>query len=160
MARGNYPYELKESMVKRYLSDPESRIGEFSKENGIPESCLRNWIREAEEGILHVMSQKKDKRHWDLNKKNQAVFEYEKITDEIERGKWLRKKGLKTDHIELWKKEIEQTLSSKPTKQEKSRINELEKDLKKKEKALAEVTALLVMKKKAQAIWGDGDEEE
>jgi transposase-like protein len=160
MARGNYPFALKESVVKRYLSDPENRIGEFSKENGIPETCLRNWIREAEEGILHIMSKKKDKRHWDLNKKLQVLLEYKGISDEVEQGKWLRKKGLKSEHIDAWRKEIENALGNKPTKEEKARIKELEKDIRKKDKALAEVTALLVMKKKAQAIWGDGEEED
>ena len=43
---------------------------------------------------------------------------------------------------------------------EQKRIRELEKELRRKEKALAETAALLVLKKKANAIWGDrGDDE-
>lgn len=160
MARGNYAFALKQAMVKRYLLDPENRIGVFSKENGIPESCLRNWIREAEAGILHVMSKKKDKRYWDLNKKLQMLLEYGRISDEVEKGKWLRKSGLKSEHIEAWKNEIENALKKKPSKEENAKIKQLEKDINKKDKALAEVTALLVMKKKAQAIWGTEDEED
>ncbi len=44
-------------------------------------------------------------------------------------------------------------------KADEKRIKELEQDLKRKEKALAETAALLVLRKKAQAIWGDGEEE-
>jgi hypothetical protein len=40
---------------------------------------------------------------------------------------------------------------------DKKRIQELERELNRKEKALAEAAALLVLRKKAQAIWGDED---
>ncbi len=39
-------------------------------------------------------------------------------------------------------------------KEEQKRAKQLEKDLLKKEKALAEAAALLLLRKKAQAIWG------
>ncbi len=42
---------------------------------------------------------------------------------------------------------------------DEKRIKELERDLQRKEKALAETAALLVLRKKAQAIWGDAEEE-
>ena len=44
------------------------------------------------------------------------------------------------------------------TKEEKKRIKALERDLRRKEKALAEAAALLVLRKKAEAIWGDGED--
>jgi len=42
---------------------------------------------------------------------------------------------------------------------EGQRIRELEAELRRKEKALAETAALLVLKKKAQAIWGEPEGE-
>ena len=45
------------------------------------------------------------------------------------------------------------------TKEDQKRIRALEKELNRKEKALAEVAALLVLRKKAQAIWGDTSED-
>ena len=47
---------------------------------------------------------------------------------------------------------------SQATKDEKKRITALERDLQRKEKALAEAAALLVLRKKAEAIWGDGED--
>ena len=44
-------------------------------------------------------------------------------------------------------------------KEDKKRIRQLEKDLQRKEKALAEAAALLILRKKAQAIWGDKEED-
>ena len=45
------------------------------------------------------------------------------------------------------------------SKEDKKRIRQLEKELHRKEKALAEAAALLVLRKKAQAIWGDKEED-
>ena len=44
-------------------------------------------------------------------------------------------------------------------KAQRHRIKELEREVRRKDKALAEVTALLVLKKKLEAIWGDGDDD-
>jgi hypothetical protein len=46
----------------------------------------------------------------------------------------------------------------KESRAEKKRSKELERELLRKERALAETAALLTLRKKAQAIWGDGEE--
>jgi hypothetical protein len=43
-------------------------------------------------------------------------------------------------------------------KADRQRIRELEKDLGRKDRALAETAALLILRKKAAAIWGERDE--
>lgn len=43
-------------------------------------------------------------------------------------------------------------------KDERQRIKALERDLARKDKALAEAAALLVLRKKAAAIWGGGED--
>jgi hypothetical protein len=48
--------------------------------------------------------------------------------------------------------------SRKKVSAEAKRVRELERELRRKEKALAETAALLVLKKKAAAIWGDEDD--
>jgi cell fate (sporulation/competence/biofilm development) regulator YlbF (YheA/YmcA/DUF963 family) len=40
---------------------------------------------------------------------------------------------------------------------ESKKVRELERELYRKDKALAEVTALLALKKKVQELWGDED---
>ena len=44
------------------------------------------------------------------------------------------------------------------TREEKKRIKDLERELARKDRALAETAALLVLRKKASAIWGDGED--
>ena len=78
------------------------------------------------------------------------------------------KKGLFKEQIEAWKKtclsantqeENRTKALSIELKEEKKQARQLEKELRKKEKALAEAAALLLLRKKAQAIWGDLEEE-
>jgi transposase len=102
----------------------------------------------------------RDKRtqEWSAEEKLAAILEYERLSQE-ERGKFLRGKGLHEAHLEKWKKEIIEGLKTKPfaggkNDPKQKRIAALEKELRRKESALAEAAALLVLKKKADAIWG------
>ena len=81
--------------------------------------------------------------------------------DEQERGKYLRSHGLYSVDIERWHEEMLQALSKKSRKGDPKdrRIRELEGELRCKENALAETAELLVLKKKAQTIWGDSEDE-
>ena len=100
---------------------------------------------------------------WSAEEKLAALLEYERLSEE-ERGKFLRGKGLHEVHLARWKKEILEGLKLKPfaggkKDPQRKRIAALEKELRRKEAALAEAAALLVLKKKADAIWGElGDE--
>ena len=96
---------------------------------------------------------------WTAEEKLEAVLEMEKL-DEQEKGKYLREKGLHTVHVQRWKQEMLEGLKSNGKGLSKAdpqgkKIKELEKELNRKEKALAETAALLVLKKKAEDIWGD-----
>jgi hypothetical protein len=81
---------------------------------------------------------------------------------------YCREKGLYPDQIAQWRSACEQAndwdrvqtqqLKSHRRSDEK-RIKELERELRQKEKALAETAALLVLRKKAQAIWGEPEDE-
>lgn len=106
------------------------------------------------------MSTKKRPQNWTAQEKMQAVIAYEGM-DETEQGLYLRGQGLYSVDIQRWREEMLEALSKKrKTKDPKDRrIHELEGDLRRKEKALAETAALLVLKKKAQAIWGDSEDE-
>jgi hypothetical protein len=112
------------------------------------------------------MSEKKSKRpqDWSAEEKLQVVLQAEGLSDE-QLGAFLRRKGLHRAHIERWKAAMESALQGAATKQRASgskqarKIRQLEKELRRKDKALAEASALLVLKKKAQAIWGDEDDD-
>ena len=96
-----------------------------------------------------------------MREKYSALIEAAGFSGE-ELGKWLRQTGLRSEHLELWRKEIEQMISSPKDKEEirklKSENKKLRKELLRKEKALAETAALLTLKKKAAVIWGEEEE--
>jgi transposase len=103
---------------------------------------------------------------WSAAEKLKAVIEFEGLPME-KRGEYLRREGLQSDHIESWKKSMQAGLEPgvRPQSERaelselKAENKELKRDLHRKDKALAETTALLVLKKKADLIWGTGENE-
>jgi len=88
--------------------------------------------------------------------------------NEAELSTYCRKRGLYPEQIRQWREACEQANDwdrnqNKRLKEFRKvdgrRIKDLERELIRKEKALAETAALLVLRKKAQAIWGDNEDE-
>ena len=77
-------------------------------------------------------------------------------------GAYCREHGIYTNHLDRWRAELIAGLKPSIQKEQKaenlqlkSKVKALTKELVRKEKALAETSALLVLKKKANALWGD-----
>jgi hypothetical protein len=100
------------------------------------------------------------------SEKLRAVIETASLT-ESELGEYLRREGLHEADVRMWRQMAEGALGNEERvrAEERSqkaldakRVKELERELRRKDAALAETAALLVLKKKAQAIWGDEDD--
>ena len=87
---------------------------------------------------------------------------------EIELGEYLRSNGIMREDLDSWRKVCEQAneaqaerarLQMSELAKEKAKVKALSAELHRKEKALAEAAALLVLRKKADAIWGDNEED-
>lgn len=101
---------------------------------------------------------------WPAEEKLKTVLEAQGLSDE-QIGAFLRQKGLHESHLERWRQQMIEGLQSKPPVKKPQRqpgdlkrIRALEQELRRKDKALAETAALLVLKKKVLEIWGDADE--
>ena len=88
--------------------------------------------------------------------------------NEAELAEYARKKGLYVEQIKAWKDACmnanggiakEAARLNRELKDSQKERKKLEKELLRKEKALAEAAALLVLSKKANAIWGDPEDE-
>ena len=158
----NYPETVKEAMVRKLTTPGAPSARALAQEVEITQSTLSRWVREyAKVGQAGGVMKRRRPQDWTAEEKLDVVLEYEKL-DEQERGTYLREKGLHAVHIERWKRQILEGLKgSKSDKKDprNTKIKELEKELGRKEKALAEAAALLVLKKKAQDIWGEREEE-
>ena len=91
--------------------------------------------------------------------KVRAVLEsMDLASDEL--GAFLRRNGLHEAQLAEWRDTVVVALSGRGSpngKKDGKRIRELEKELRRKDKALAEAAALLMLEKKLQALWGAGD---
>jgi hypothetical protein len=98
-------------------------------------------------------------RVWTAAARLQAVITTAAM-DETQRSAWCRENGVYPTELQQWKENATAALSEVPedraspqqTRDAKRRIRELERDLRRKDKALAETTALLVLSKKFEAI--------
>ncbi|GAE37708.1 transposase IS3/IS911 family protein [Halalkalibacter akibai JCM 9157] len=162
-----YSREQKEAIVKRMMPPHNESVATISKEEGITEVTLYKWRKSAREAGVATPGNGQTSDKWSSQDKFLIVMETFAM-NETELAEYCRKKGLYREQIEAWRvaclqangqvfdqsKELNGAL-----KEEKKRAKQLEKDLQKKEKALAEAAALLLLRKKAQAIWGDDEEE-
>lgn len=154
-----YPTELKDKAIKRLLETERPTINQLSQDLDIPEVTLYYWDRQIKNGRMGKTSRQPQS----LSEKQQLIYEYQSLSEE-DKGIWLRENGFYSSHLESWKKEITEALDGtkeypKKEKAWKKETERLTKDLAKKEKALAEVTALLVLKKKLDALFGEEPEE-
>jgi hypothetical protein len=85
---------------------------------------------------------------------------------DAELGAFLRREGVSDVQLKRWRTEVEAALERPKRKRRTDRERELERavkvlerELRRKDKALAETAALLVLKKKMQEIWGDADDD-
>jgi len=172
-----YPDMFKQSMIQKMSGPDPISATALSKQVNVPQSTLSKWLRMAGVGPSYgfpnnahdytKMSKIKDPKRpndWSAEDKLKVVMAAASLDDE-QLGAFLRKKGLHQTHLEQWRSQMLNGLqngtakrSSRQKNAETKRIRVLEKELRRKDKALAETAALLVLKKKVQEIWGDEDD--
>jgi transposase-like protein len=141
-------------------------IRQLSQEEGISDATLHKWRAEARGKGQLLPDADACPEGWTSRDKFAAVLETAAL-NEADLAEYCRKRGLYPAQIAAWRSACEQANDwdrastarlGQATKEEKKRIKDLERDLARKEKALAEAAALLILRKKASAIWG-GDED-
>ncbi len=161
---------FKEAMVKKMTAPGRLPTVVLAAEVGVHPSTLSRWAREAVR--VDDMSKRKIKRTGlrpddrTPDEKLQLVLEASLLTDE-ELGVFLREKGLHEAQLERWRQEAlsglapkkEMPSQNREIRELKKEINKRDKEIRRKDKALAETAALLVLKKKADALWGDGEDD-
>ena len=160
-----YPIQLKNVVLKKVLcgSKPHYKI---AAEFGIARSTISKWLKAYKQnGNINLNSKEKRPKDWIAEERMAALMATGTMSSE-ERTVWCRKKGIFTHNLDKWKKDAiaAMTLRSgkKQSEQEKNLKKQnliLKKELSRKEKALAETAALLVLKKKVQEIWGEPEDE-
>jgi len=162
-----YSKERKEAALQKMMPPINKPVTELSEETGISVVTLYKWRREAKKGGVAVPGNGKNSERWSAEDKFAVVLETAPM-NEAELAEYCRKKGLFSEQISAWKqaciqgntlKQSQQIDSEKSSQKDKKRIKALERELRRKESALAETAALLVLRKKANAIWGEEEDE-
>lgn len=159
-----YPEERKNAVIQKMLSPERPSIAQLARTEGISKWTLYDWRRQAIEGEPCVPEQDKPTDKLSVNAKFAIVVETATLS-EAELSQYCRERGLFPEQIKAWKHDFingvtaEQSKGSTELHKERKRVKELERELRRKEKALAETAALLVLRKKANAIWGKDEDE-
>jgi transposase-like protein len=157
MAR--YGKAFKDRAVARLLPPESSTLDAVALASGESVGTLERWRSEA-------LSRPVRDRTWTAASRFEAVLTTAGM-DEASRTAWCRAHGLYAQELETWRQSATQALaqpeearaSPQQTAQSRRRIKELERELLRKDRALAETAALLVLSKKVAAIFNKGEAE-
>jgi transposase len=163
----NYSPELKEAVLRRILPPNNESITKVAKEEGLSEQTVRNWRDKARANGTPAPGTDAVPDDWSTQDKFLVVVETASM-NEAELAEYARKKGLYVEQIKAWRDACmnanggvakEAARLNQQLKDSEKERRKLQKELQWKEKALAETAALLVLSKKANAIWGDPKDE-
>ena len=163
-----YSNQHKEFILSKMKPPFNLSIPEINKEFGIPLTTLYNWRDKALKKELK-MAPSADRKEVTWKEKLLAVAACQ-AKNSAEISQYCRNNGFYPEDIKRWENEFKSierlNEPAKLTKEEKraqaadrKKIKQLEKELNRKDKALAETTALLVLQKKWNAIWEDDKED-
>lgn len=142
-------------------------VAQVSRETGVSEQALYNWRNRIRQRGKAVPADPKNPETWSGENKLAVVIESAAL-NEAQLAVYCREKGLYVEQVLRWREAAAAGIQSQPelsaaarvqAQQERKQRRQLEKELRRKDKALAEAAALLVLEKKAQAIWGDGEDD-
>ena len=158
-----YTERFKDQMVRKLVGPGAMSASALSKETGVCQSSLSRWLREARVGPMTGEKRKGrrggSRRSRTAEEKLRVYAESSRLSQD-ELGAFLRREGLHETELEQLREEVEQVategLRAKHRRRglspEQKRVRKLEKELARKEKALAEAAALLVLQGKVQAF--------
>ncbi len=157
----SYTPDLRDALIKKSLLPNGPSLAKISKESGVPVSTIHGWKQRRT--MVSIMGKS---NKWTSEKKLEAINRTFSMS-EAELGEYLRKNGLHSAELEEWKKECLSGFKSpgRPRLDPelallRKKSEHLEKDLKRKDRALAEMAARIVLIKKTQLLFGESVEEE
>lgn len=165
-----YSQQFRNRMVQKLVGAHAVSATALSAEVGISQGTLSRWLKQAATIPSTMSSADNDTKAHDWSPEQKVAFVLESAAvANAELGAFLRRRGVLEAQLDEWRKQVTDGAVASmrpPTRGDREaaaadskKIRQLERELLRKDKALAETAALLVLKKKAQAIWGDEDDD-
>jgi transposase-like protein len=143
-------------------------VAQLAREEGISDVTFYTWLKQANSAGAAVLGGQKLTDNWSAEARLAVVIETTALS-EIEFSEYCRRKGLYPQQVKAWKSacltgqqsaKVQSQADPAQTKADRQRIRQRGRGLNRKEKALAEAAALLlVLRKKLNAYWGDDSED-
>jgi transposase-like protein len=162
-----YSEERKTAVLKKMLPPHNRSVAEVAKDEGMSEATLYNWRHQAKQQGVPVPGSGKTSDRWSAEAKLAVVIETA-VLSESDLSEYCRQQGLYPEQAREWKTACLQGQRSmaehrqqerEQSKRDKKEIKALKKELNRKEKALAEAAALLVLRKKFNALWEEKEDD-
>ena len=169
----SFSQSFKLQAVEKALNRQDDiQLKDVAESLGIGYSTLQKWIRQSKNqqldpalgGKVGAMTKEKRPQDWTAEERLNVVIACGPLADDAI-NQLCREKGIYPHHIKQWKNDFikNNTTADTPKKQSddkqfKNEIKALQKELNRKNKALAETAALLVLQKKVNAIWGNSED--
>lgn len=146
-----FSLSYKQKMIERLTGANATSAHQLGRDTGIPQETLSRWLREAR-SLPHVATKKRPLKTWSLDEKVRVLAAASGLTG-MELTALLEREGVHLTELEQWKASLDDGADA--SRAASKRIRVLEKELARKEKALAEAAALLILKKKVARFWED-----
>ena len=163
----HYSEGFKERAVEMMMPPNAMPVAQVSRDIGVAVQTLYTWRNRIRHEGKCVPADPKNPENWGGENKLAVVIETAAL-NEAELSEYCRKKGLYVEQVERWRAAATQGVEDRSPltkaakseqRQERKQIRKLEQELRRKDKALAETAALLVLQKKARAIWGENEDD-
>jgi len=159
--------EAKKSIVEKALTRNGKGLSEIASLHNIGYSTLQKWIIKYKTGVADSRNSNKSSVNSQITRSEQLqhLLATSKL-DEIALGAYCREHGLYSFQMQQWKNEFMSQSDNQNKQDQQSELKALraenkllKQDLRRKDRALAETAALLVLKKKADLIWGEPEDD-
>ena len=159
----HYSNERKQSVISKMNGPDRIPIPQLAKQEGISTPTLYNWRNEARAAGQIMPDSDQAPDGWDSAAKFRAVLQAATLTEQ-ERAAFCREQAILPEQLKRWTTACEQANDwdrsrndslEKALRNERQNSKDLQKEIARKEKALAETAAILVLRKKLNAILGD-----
>jgi transposase len=150
-----YSIAFKQKMVERLTGKDAVSAIQLARDTGIRQQNLSRWLQEAR-SLPFVIAPKQDPQPWTVEQKARLVADGAKLSGD-QLTVYLEEHGVKFADFERWRIALED--GDRGSRSAANRIRQLERELARKEKALAEAAALLVLKKRVGSLFPDEDDD-
>jgi transposase len=148
---------FKQKMVQRLTGKNAISASQLARETGVRQQNLSRWLEEARSLPAMADRPKPAVREWTVDHKARVLAEGSKLDGE-ELTAYLEREGVKLAEYEQWRIALDEGGGASAATNK--RIRQLERELARKEQALAEAAALLVLKKKVETLYGEDEDDD